>query len=177
VAGLSRALSLDELWHRHYNSQSENDLNELMAGCKRAVTKQLSAMVQEDDLDEAVQRTVIHIWNHLTEFVPCLGIPDPFQRWARSIARWNGISEVRDRAIHNKRHQGFGDIGASDDLDRRSDGHGDEVELLPHDLRELVRLSKFGYSVQESAELIGVGYSAIRKRIQRFRNSRIREDA
>jgi DNA-directed RNA polymerase specialized sigma24 family protein len=136
------------------------------------VKGQLVRMVDEGDIDEAVQLTVIHIWNHLSEFTPSLSLPDPFLRWVRSIARWKGISAVRDRAIDNKRYQGFSDLGSSEDFDRRSDDDGNGVELLPPDLRELYRLAKLGYGTEEAASIMGLGYSALRKRIQRFRDSR-----
>ncbi len=177
-------LSLIELHLPAAKAGDQQAFGEIVAGCQGGITAIALAIVRDIQASEDIaQEAFLNAWTHLRR----LRNSSSFLPWLRQITRNLARDHLR-RRITERRYDGdMDDIlrvvadPAPDVPERLQRMHEEEVvaeliDELPEDTREILLIYyREGQSSKQVADLLGMTDAAVRKRLQRARDS-LRDD-
>ncbi len=173
-------LSLIELHLPAAQAGDQQAFSEIVAGCQGGITAIALSIVRDIQTSEDIaQEAFLSAWSNLKR----LRNASSFLPWLRQITRNLARDHLRRRATEKRYDGDMDDILAvvadpSPDVpDRLSRQHEEEVvaeliDELPEETREILLIYyREGQSSKQVADLLGMRDAAIRKRLQRARDS------
>jgi len=152
----------------------------IVEGCQRGISAIALSIVRDVQASEDIaQEAFLNAWTHLKR----LRSPSSFLPWLRQITRNLARDHLRRRVTERRYDGDMDDIlrvvadPAPDVPDRLARQHEEEVvaeliDELPEETREILLIYyREGQSSKQVAELLGMRDAAIRKRLQRARDS------
>jgi len=173
-------LSLIELHLPAAQAGDQQAFGEIVVGCQRGITAIALSIVRDIQASEDIaQEAFLSAWANLRR----LRSPSSFLPWLRQITRNLARDHLRRKASEKRYDGDMDDILAvvadpSPDVpDRLSRQHeesvvADLIDDLPEETREILLIYyREGQSSKQVASLLGMQDAAVRKRLQRARDS------
>lgn len=177
-------LSLIELHLPAAQTGDQQAFGQIVAGCQSGITAIALAIVRDIQASEDIaQEAFLNAWTHLRR----LRSSSSFLPWLRQITRNLARDHLRRRVTERRYDGDMDDIlqvvadPAPDVPERLQQMHEEEIvaeliDELPEDTREILLIYyREGQSSKQVALLLGMTDAAVRKRLQRARDS-LRED-